>query len=301
MNFEKYMSLKRFGVQDVHGINEGTCYIYPKLDGTNASIWYNEETGIEAGSRNRHLDESSTGDNAGFCKWARQQLNVKLLLQDFPHLRLFGEWLVPHSLRTYREDAWKRFYVFDVYDHTEERFYSYEEYLPILQKYELDYIPLLCKIDSPTEEELLKIAQDNKFLVTEGIGEGIVIKRYDFVNKYGRVVFAKIVTDEFKGKKKEKTGKDVQQQATVEEKIIEDYCTSAFIIKEYSKLITNLNNQGLEWTGKNIPELLGRIFTELVREETINFVHKYKNPVVDFRKLNGLCVAKIKKELPQLF
>ncbi|WP_294402419.1 hypothetical protein [uncultured Clostridium sp.] len=39
MNFERYMSLKRFGNIEVEGIENGKCYIFPKLDGTNASCW----------------------------------------------------------------------------------------------------------------------------------------------------------------------------------------------------------------------------------------------------------------------
>ena len=40
--------------------------------------------------------------------------NLLEYLKANPTHRLFGEWLIPHRLRTYRDDAWKRFYVFDV-------------------------------------------------------------------------------------------------------------------------------------------------------------------------------------------
>lgn len=77
MEFERYLSLKRFGTDEVEGIELGECYIFPKLDGTNASTWL-EEDDLMAGSRNRTLGEESDKDNAGFCKWARQDLRIKL-------------------------------------------------------------------------------------------------------------------------------------------------------------------------------------------------------------------------------
>jgi hypothetical protein len=301
LNFEKYMSLKRFGTQETQGIEKGTCYIFPKLDGTNSSVWYNPETGVEAGSRNRHLDETSKGDNAGFCKWAKAQENIKEFLKQHSHLRLFGEWLVPHSLKTYQEDAWKRFYIFDVYDHNENRFLTYEEYLPLIKEFNFDYIPLLYKTENPTEEELIEISKENTFLVTEGIGEGIVIKRYDFINKYGRTIFSKIVTDEFLGRKKDRSKTEVKQQKVVEEEIVNEYCTEAFIKKEYNKMLLELENEGKQWSNKYIGKLLHQIHFELINEEAVNFVFKYKHPIINFRKVGALTTEKVKETLPELF
>ena len=74
-----------------------------------------EKGEICAGSRNRELDETS--NDAGFCKWVRQDERIKACLTENPQLRLFGEFLVPHSIKNYIDTAWKRFFVFDVYDH----------------------------------------------------------------------------------------------------------------------------------------------------------------------------------------
>ena len=51
-----------------------------------------------------------------FCKFARSNPNIEAFLIEYPYLRLYGESLVPHSIKDYREDAWRKFYVFDVYD-----------------------------------------------------------------------------------------------------------------------------------------------------------------------------------------
>lgn len=39
MKFNKYQHVEKLGNKEVEGINIGTCYVFPKIDGTNASIW----------------------------------------------------------------------------------------------------------------------------------------------------------------------------------------------------------------------------------------------------------------------
>ena len=186
------MDIKRFGTTEVEGIDVGTCYIFPKIDGTNASLWSGKNFAIQGGSRRRHLSESS--DNAGFLNWATEQHIDNLKFQNFidlPHLRLYGEWLVPHSLKTYRDNAWRDFYVFDVYDENEGKYLSYDEYKPIMEEYDINYIPPLGIIDNPTYESLVQSLDKNQYLIEDGKGngEGIVIKNYDFINKYGREIW----------------------------------------------------------------------------------------------------------------
>lgn len=63
MEFKKYQHLERFGNDEVEGIELGKLYIFPKLDGTNAQVWLDDEGNIKAGSRNRELTLEK--DNAG--------------------------------------------------------------------------------------------------------------------------------------------------------------------------------------------------------------------------------------------
>lgn len=301
--FEKYMSLKRFGTDEVDGIEFGECYIFPKIDGTNASCWI-ENGEIFAGSRNRLLNETSKGDNAGFCKWVKNQDNIKSLLKNYPHLRLFGEWLVPHSLKTYRDECWKRFYIFDVYNHATNKFMRFEEYSMLLDEFNVDYIPVLWKIKNPTIDKLLDLLPKNQYLIKDGCGsgEGLVIKNYNFENKYGRVTWAKLITNEFREKHVKEMGcANIETQKTVEELITDKYFTESFIEKEYNKILLQLENKGLKWSSKNIPELLGRLWSEFVKEESYNFIKQFKNPKIDFKVLQRLCTIKIKNTLSELF
>ncbi|MEO8298769.1 MAG: hypothetical protein ABI574_13280 [Burkholderiales bacterium] len=101
MEFTKYIHLERFGTDEVDGINVGDCHIFPKLDGSNASFWFDDE--FRCGSRNRVLTLGD--DNAGFMAWALNRGGLRSIAEAYPGHRFFGEWLVPHSLKTYREDA----------------------------------------------------------------------------------------------------------------------------------------------------------------------------------------------------
>ena len=305
MEFKKYMSLKRaYGVERDNML-KGQCFIFPKLDGTNASAWLDKETEIvQGGSRNRLLDtDCRESDNAGFCGWARVQENIKAFLLENPNLRLYGEWLVPHTIKTYIETAWRKFYIFDVYDEDTDTWMRYDEYQPLLKKHKLTYIEPFDVLYNPTEEQLQYIAERNTYLLPEGeIGEGIVVKNYDAMKEsLNSVAWKKMVLAEFKIRNKVAfPNAGIHQKLAIEEKIVDEYMTCAFIEKEHSKFMLKLENEEKEWSRKCIPEILNRIMDEFIEEESLTFVKKLKYPTVDFRRVLKLGQDKIKATLPQI-
>lgn len=301
MEFKKYQHLERFGNDEVEGIELGKLYIFPKLDGTNAQVWLDDEGNIKAGSRNRELTLEK--DNAGFYKFVLENENIKKYLEKHPTHRLYGEFLVPHSLKTYREDAWRRFYIFDVCLDKEDgsvEYIPYDIYKPLVEEFGLDYIPPIVTMTNGSYEYFIRTLDNNTFMIQDGkgVGEGIVIKNYDYYNKYKRQIWAKIVTNEFKEIHKREMGvNNIKTEKVIEQEIVDDYCTEAFIEKEYSKI---LNETG-EWDNRKIPMLLGRVFSELVKEETWNIIKKYKNPTINYKTLNALVINKIKTVKSDIF
>src|SRR5574341_144890 len=203
--FRPYMHIERYGSDAVQGIELGKVFVFPKLDGTNASLWQNEFGVLCAGSRHRQL--SLENDNAGFfnsiIKESIEADDRSRWLQFFntnPFLRLYGEWLIPHTLKTYRENAWNNFWVFDIYDDKQGIYLDYRHYSNLLDKYGIDYIPCISEMNNASYDHLLRNLQNNTFLIKdgEGIGEGIVIKNYNFVNRFGNTIWAKLVNNEFK-------------------------------------------------------------------------------------------------------
>lgn len=294
-NFKKYIHLERYGTDPVADITLGTCFIFPKLDGTNASIW-NENGVMQCGSRNRHLTYDD--DNAGFYKYATANVSLLKLIQGFPNWTFYGEWLVPHSLKTYREDVWRKFYIFDVLDE-DGNFIHYNEYSEIIKKYGVDYIPCTSIAKNPTYEQLCKATEDNKFLLQEntGCGEGIVIKQYDFTNKFGNTVWAKLITNTFKDKHVLEMGGTITETKLVEEEVAEKYVTEHMV----KKVLAKIQNTPEGFSARNIPQLLGMVWYDLIMEESWDFVKEFKNPRIDFRTLNQFTILQTKKALPEIF
>lgn len=301
MEFKKYQHVERYGTTEVDGIEVGTCYVFPKIDGTNSSVWLGSDGTIKAGSRNREINADS--DNAGFYAAVSQDDRIKAYLSNYPSHRLFGEWLVPHSLKTYRDDAWRKFYVFDVCidsdDADEFEYIPYYTYKPLLEEFGIEYLPPITILKNGNYDCFIKCLEKNVFLVQDGAGtgEGIVIKNYDFRNKFGKQIWAKIVTSEFKEKHSKAMGAPIVETRIVEQAIADKFVTSALIEKEYSKICVECDG----WSSRLIPRLLNQVYYSLVTEDMWNIVKDFKNPKIDFRSLNAVTIAKIKAAKPDLF
>lgn len=315
--FRKYDHLERPNHVEVNGITEGDVYVFPKLDGTNSSVW--RDVGTVCGSRNRVL--SIDKDNQGFATWVygedQKAEKLSIVLIEQPHWTIYGEWLVPHTLKTYRPEAWRRFWIFDVYDHEKGRYLSWDDYNPILTG--LDLIEPLCTFTNPSEDQLRTLVEQNTYLIADGagVGEGIVVKNYDWRNRFDRQPWMKIVRNEFKEDSARAHGRPHKSgEFVVEHAIAESFVTPHLVGKARAKIVADIANvcgtdlagspnavQEIEATyrKKIIPQLLGRVFHDLVTEEIWPILKKHKNPTIDFRLLNRHVVQQVKKLSEDLF
>lgn len=296
MQFLKYQHLERLGTPEVEGIEIGTCHIQPKLDGTNGSVWWCD--GLKAASRNRILTPDS--DNQGFLYECLLNNSLISATRSLPNHVFYGEWLVPHTLKTYRDEAWRRFYVFDVVHIVEGEIKRYEEpdsYIPILQRYNVDYVPTIAVIENPSIEQLRGMLDKNTFMMRQGeVGEGIVIKNYSYVNRWGRCTWAKMVRNEFKEKHIEAMGPPVLKgESTVEIEVATTYVTEALVRKELAKIVALGEDKPIQ------PRLLSTVFHAIITEETWNILSKFKNPTIDFKLLQKHVYAKVKAFAPEYF
>jgi len=296
MSFLKYQHLERYGNTEVEGIEVGTCYVFPKLDGTNGSVWW-DDGALRCGSRNREL--TLDNDNAGFLNAMVVDKAITSFFDHTKNLILYGEWLVPHTLKTYNDDAWRKFYVFDVFDRKKERLLSYDEYSEGLVAAGINVIAPIAIIKNGSIDHFTECLSKAHYLVKdgEGSGEGVVIKNYDYKNKYGRQTWAKIVTNEFKAKHHIAMGAPVVGGEIVEEKIAAKYVTQALVDKVEAKIVNEMGG----WSSKYIPRLINTVWYDVVTEETWNFIKEFKNPKVDFKVLSHYVTAKIKELKKELF
>lgn len=292
MEYRSYQHIEKLGNNEVNGILNGLCSIQPKIDGTNAVVWLGEDGKVHAGSRKRDLTLEK--DNAGFYASILLDKNIRRYLEEHPDHYLYGEWLVPHTIRYYNPDAWNRFYVFDVF--IEGRGYiPYSEYAPVLDDYGISYIPELKVIDSPSMDDLMECLKEAKFLIPDDkMSEGIVIKNYDYHNPYGRTTWAKIIAEEFFGTKQKLREKNhAIKIEPKEEEIVMGLLTEQLIRKEYAKLM-------LEFPNAPRKELIGRILNIIwhvfLTEEFIDYAEK-KKPSVEFFALKKACDLQVKEVL----
>ncbi len=206
------------------------------------------------------------------------------ILKKNPNFIIYGEWLVPVTIKRYGKDAWRKFYVFDVFNNEDGTYLPFNTYKEMLDEYGLLYIPEIAVLSDPSEEDIKEyLNKTGEFLITEGLGEGIVIKNYDYKNKYGRRTWAKILTEDFKKNKKEYRQKNhiAKVEGNTEMLIINAFLTSEHVLKEKHKIEEKYGG----WSTKNIYELLNRVYDEFLKDNFELMLKKYKDPTINFKLL----------------
>ena len=297
-SFIRYQHIERYPCSEVDGINKGRTYIFPKLDGTNSSIWVEKDGDtIEycAGSRNNKLTEQ--WDNAGFYKTILTKYpEYYEVLTKHPELIIYSEFLVPHTIKDYQIDAWNKAYVFDVLDTENHRWLSYEEYRDLLTPYGFNIIPPLAVVDSPilTNEYIQSLLNNNHYLMIddEHIGEGIVIKNYDYKNPYGRTTWAKIVNPTFKNNSRAKF-KGLPDNGIYTE-IIQKLLTPEALQHEYLKFIDEYG----ELRAELYPKFLGLTWNGWLEDNWKKIIKLAGKNDINFNTLHKDVVETIKHYYP---
>lgn len=291
--FKKYQHIERLGTQETEGLLHGQCWVFPKLDGANAQIWF-QDGQVHCGTRNQSL--GTNGDFRGLGQWAKQSF-VRDLFDEQPDWHLYGEWLVPHTLRTYHDKYWNEFHVFDVMCNGE--YLSYNDYHETLEYYGFYVVPPICVVHDPTIEWLTKLLPQATYGIKDGqgTGEGIVVKNYNYINPYGRVTWGKIVANEFKAKHNAREPQIMTAPAIYERYLAETFLTETLVRKTAAKIAAMHNG----WESRFIPQLLGTVWHDFVTEEIWAILKKGKNPRIDFAHLHRCITQRTKQLAPDIF
>lgn len=298
--WSRYQHVERLGTPDVEGLLDGNVYVFPKLDGSNVSIYWDDKLGkVMAASRNKVMnpDTDEMGvyaylNHARGYGFASDNNHIIRMAEAYPDYIFYGEWLRKHVIKDYIPDAYNKFYLFDVWDTKNLRYLTYHEYVEIAMKYDVMFIPALSLFNHPHMEDVTNLTEKNYYLMnTPGrVGEGIVIKRYDFVNKFGRTTWGKVVRSEFKDKWRNPDKSD----RPIEEALLEDTLTYEFVAKEYAKLVVD---EGKEWTDKMIPEFIKSVYAEWWKDCSFDTLNKVGNDSINMKSLRKSASAYIVKYL----
>lgn len=291
--FKPYLHVERLNKKEVENLLDGTVYVTTKLDGTNSSVWADEDGYMHYGSRKREI--SIDDDNAGFATWMKSDNDEVIALiklcQANTHLCVFGEFGVGKvgAIKKYTKEAINKLWIFDVYNRETEKYLNWEEMEALLYMYNLiDYrVKLLAVLDHPSFDDIVKLANENTFLLegTDTIGEGVVCKNYSYVNCYGRYAVAKYVREDFRPDTPRV--KRVFQVGEIEQMFIERYVTNAELEKAKAKTALTCGEEYVPGNGKFIGMFLNLLWKDILEENIVDFCKRAKNPQIDFAALNS--------------
>ncbi len=302
--FHSYEKVERLEKEECEGLLNGGCYIFEKIDGANAQIYLDTETReIAFASRNRVLgigDNLISGDSfRGFAAWVKENREK---LQTFfalhPNFILNGEWLIKHSIQ-YNPTAYARFYVFDIYDSVNERYMAIEGHRSWQDLYSIgiDFIPFDDWIENPTMDNLkAQLALPSRYGAP--FREGIVIKNYSFVNKWGRQPYGKLLHETFQ-EVKSKPKAPISPDA-IELAIQVQYVTAARVAKICEKIKDEMYHcRGrieVERLGmKDIPRVINMVWYDIITEDMNDILKRLKDPTINFKLLKRLVFDRAKE------
>ena len=260
-------------------------FVFAKLDGTNHCAWADSDGNIHCGSRKREI--SKEHDNAqSFLYFTTEDkyAGLRKWLTENPRYILYSEWL--HGMGGAKQTGTIKGYekpglwVIDVFDTETGKYVPYPQYRKWLESVYDQVEPPLYIVDHPSYKDIQEMVENHFNLPEDVLGEGIVIKNYDYVDQWGHYQVAKIVNAESKvGKGRIKTKVPLQE---VEKIIIDTYVTNADCEKAKQKVCVKFNLDEFEVNNKTMGFYLNALYQDLIEEELWTILKKLKNPTINF-------------------
>ena len=243
--------------------------IQEKIDGSNAAIAYDSDTGkLVAFSRKQELNELNTLN--GFYNWV-QTLNSDEF-KEYPNYVFFGEWLCKHKVK-YIQDAYKKFYFYDVYDKENQKYLLQSEVRRLADELGLIYVNTFYNGRFISWEHCKVFMNKSNIAIDKP--EGVVCKNQTKINNpYSRTPFVlKIVNKDFAEtmKKKEKVLDPEVEAAKLKAKEIVDQIVTRnrvekmiYKLRDEGKLPVKLNSEDIGMVARTLPK---EIYDDCVKEE----------------------------------
>lgn len=245
--------------------------IQEKIDGSNAALVYDlENNKLVAFSRKKELNYDNTLN--GFWNWV-QTLNIEPF-RKYPDYVFFGEWLVKHTIK-YIQEAYSKFYFYDVYDKENECYLPQSEVKRLSEELNLNYVKTFYDGDFISWEHCKSFAGQSDIAVDTG--EGVVVKNQSKLNNpNSRTPFVlKIVVDKFSEIKKDNHRQKVEDPQKLQARakasdIVDQIVTRNRVQKEIYKMIDEgilpekIEPQDMKIVAQNLPK---RIYDDCVKEE----------------------------------
>ena len=261
--------------------------IEEKIDGANASFYYNSETEtIECCSRKKDLTPDNTLN--GFYNWVKSLdvQSIKGVLGE--RYIVFGEWMGAKHAIKYPDEVMKKFWMFDVWDRETEQYLPFNETKKFFEKLQVygveNFVPVFYTGEFTSWENILSMVGKTE-INAEPSGEGIVIKRQEVLDsKSSRLpYYVKIIAERFSEVHKSKKQKNIDVEALTSRQKVRDFVSTVVTPQRIEKMLYKFIDDGMlnpDWDEHDMKFLaanLPKAIFEDCRKEELETVAQVKN------------------------
>lgn len=280
-----YDKIKNKGIV-LDKFKERGLVVQEKLDGSNASFTI-EDGELVCFSRRKKLSESETLN--GFYNWVHENINIRnTYVSALEKHIIFGEWLVKHKVQ-YKEECYKEFYVFDIYDKEKEVYLSLDDMNVLAFHLGLKKVKTLLVAEPEyfhnlKAEYIQNVVGKSDMTVKPNTGEGIVLKYLD--GKSEQEDYYKIISNEFKEFNKQKMKKEIKNHDSVADYAITRTRMEKMIFRAIEE--NRLKEEYLEL------ENFGLVMKEVGQDFVDDIIEEEKENMI------GIIEKQIKKKMPHV-
>ena len=305
---KKYLDIERCKQKYAETFNVGEdIVIQEKIDGSNASIRYDEESGtLKAFSRRLELNAGNTLN--GFWDYV-QTLNLDTFKEILgSRYIVFGEWMGAKHAIKYPENVYGKFWMFDVWDTQTEQYLPYEETRSFYDKLiacgnednKFNFVPVFYIGKFESWEKTSELVGRTE-VGAEPTGEGIVIKRQNYLDsKSSRLPFyVKIVSEQFSEVHKSKKQKAIDPEAIAKKEANLALAATIVTPQRVQKMIYKFIEDGLlpqDWDEHNLKDI-SKILPNAIYKDCVKEENETVQQVEDFGKVAAKLSMSIVRDL----
>ena len=305
---KKYLDIERCKQKYAETFNVGEdIVIQEKIDGSNASIRYDEESGtLKAFSRRLELSADNTLN--GFWDYV-QTLNFDTFKEILgSRYIVFGEWMGAKHAIKYPENVYGKFWMFDVWDTQTEQYLPYEETRGFYDKLiacgneenKFNFVPVFYIGKFESWEKTSELVGRTE-VGAEPTGEGIVIKRQNCLDsKSSRLPFyVKIVSEQFSEVHKSKKQKAIDPEAIAKKEANLALAATIVTPQRVQKMIYKFIEDGLlpqDWDEHNLKDI-SKILPNAIYKDCVKEENETVQQVEDFGKVAAKLSMSIVRDL----
>ena len=305
---KKYLDIERCKQKYAETFNVGEdIVIQEKIDGSNASIRYDEESGtLKAFSRRLELNADNTLN--GFWDYV-QTLNLDTFKEILgSRYIVFGEWMGAKHAIKYPENVYGKFWMFDVWDTQTEQYLPYEETRSFYDKLiacgneenKFNFVPVFYIGKFESWEKTSELVGRTE-VGAEPTGEGIVIKRQNCLDsKSSRLPFyVKIVSEQFSEVHKSKKQRAIDPEAIAKKEANLALAATIVTPQRVQKMIYKFIEDGLlpqDWDEHNLKDI-SKILPNAIYKDCVKEENETVQQVEDFGKVAAKLSMSIVRDL----